>query len=85
MFRHRPSCLEGPLSYTLGRRRGKKLPGTDSGRQETDGSSATPPQAASIRWELVERVRHAIAQGRYETPEKWDAALHVLFERLHDA
>ena len=36
------------------------------------------PHAAeedAIRFELVERVRREIAEGTYETPEKWQAAL----------
>jgi hypothetical protein len=85
MFRHRPSCLEGPRSYKLGRRRAKTMPGNDSSCQEKDSVCGTPPQAASIRTELVERIRQAIAEGRYDTPERWEAALHVLLQRLHEA
>jgi negative regulator of flagellin synthesis FlgM len=36
----------------------------------------------AIRADLVERVRREIAAGTYETPEKWDAALDRLLERL---
>lgn len=35
-----------------------------------------------IRHELVERVRHEIALGVYETPEKWEIALGRLLRRL---
>jgi len=35
-----------------------------------------------IRKELVERVRREIAEGTYETPEKWEAALDRLLERI---
>jgi len=35
-----------------------------------------------IRHELVARVRREIAEGVYETPEKWQAALDRLAERL---
>jgi hypothetical protein len=35
-----------------------------------------------IRVDLVARVRQEIAEGRYETPEKWDAALDGLFARM---
>jgi hypothetical protein len=28
----------------------------------------------AIRLDLVERVRREIAEGTYETPEKWEAA-----------
>jgi hypothetical protein len=34
--------------------------------------------------DLVERVRRAIAEGRYETPEKWEAALISLYQQLQD-
>ena len=37
----------------------------------------------SIRWELVHRVRREIADGIYETPEKWDVALDRLMDRLN--
>jgi hypothetical protein len=83
MFRHRPSCLEGPVSHTLGPWSGEN---TDSDRcRNQSGSRAASPDIASIRTELVERIRGAIAEGRYETPEKWEAALELLFQRLHDS
>ena len=36
-----------------------------------------------IRWDLVHRVRREIADGIYETPEKWDVALDRLMDRLN--
>jgi hypothetical protein len=38
--------------------------------------------ADTIRHDLVARVRREIAEGTYETPEKWEAALDRLAERL---
>jgi hypothetical protein len=38
-----------------------------------------------IRADLVERVRREIAEGVYETPEKWQAALECLLDRLEQA
>jgi uncharacterized protein YpuA (DUF1002 family) len=35
-----------------------------------------------IRADLVARVRREIAEGRYDTPEKWDAALDRLVARM---
>ncbi len=35
-----------------------------------------------IRKELVERVKRDIAAGVYDTPEKWEAALDKLLERM---
>jgi hypothetical protein len=37
-----------------------------------------------IRIELVQRVRREIAVGTYETPEKWEAALDRLLDRLEN-
>jgi hypothetical protein len=37
-----------------------------------------------IRADLVERVRREIAAGTYDTPEKWDAALDRLLDRLQE-
>jgi hypothetical protein len=39
-----------------------------------------PPQPS--RADLVERVRREIAEGVYETEEKWEAALGRLLDRL---
>jgi hypothetical protein len=41
------------------------------------GGTETP-----FRAELVERVRREIAEGTYDTPEKWDLALSRLLDRL---
>ncbi|HEY1861399.1 MAG TPA: hypothetical protein VGG61_13650 [Gemmataceae bacterium] len=43
---------------------------------------AEAPEEAPIRWDLVERVRSAIAAGVYDTPEKWEAALDKLSQSL---
>lgn len=36
----------------------------------------------AIRHDLVARVRRQIAAGTYDTPEKLDAALSILLDRL---
>ncbi len=36
-----------------------------------------------IRSELVEKVKSAIASGKYETNEKWDKAIENLIEDLN--
>jgi hypothetical protein len=66
MFRHGPTCLEGPVT-------------------KDRGWWATPvggPADGEIRHVLVRRVRAEIAAGTYDTPEKWEAALGRLFDRL---
>jgi hypothetical protein len=35
-----------------------------------------------MRLDLIERVRHEIAAGVYDTPEKWELALDRLLEDL---
>jgi hypothetical protein len=40
--------------------------------------------APEIRSGLVQRIRREIAEGRYETPDKWEAALGLLFQQLQD-
>jgi hypothetical protein len=69
MYRHRPCRLGGPIAPQAAKKsRSRQPPAADS----------------SIRWDLVRRVRRAIAAGTYETPEKWQAALDRLAQRLHD-
>ena len=70
MYRHGPTCLEGPISKN-------RLAWLPLAADDKD----TPP-ADDIRTDLVERVRREIAAGTYDTPEKWDAALERLRDRL---
>lgn len=49
---------------------------------ETDHGEATDKRDAEIRWDKVAAIRKAIMDGTYETPEKIDAALRALLERL---
>jgi len=39
-------------------------------------------ETEEFRHDLVARVRRAIADGTYDTPEKWEAALDRLAEDL---
>src|SRR5207249_243179 len=39
-------------------------------------------EAEAIRHDLVERVRRQIEAGTYDTPERWEAALERLAQRL---
>jgi hypothetical protein len=86
MFRHGPSCLEGPISRTLANWSEMTLPPSETEPPAALSSSFDPSlQGSQIRAELVERIRRAIAEGRYETPEKWQAALELLLRRLQDS
>ena len=84
MFRHSPSCLEGPVSRTLSCWAGQKMLIAHANRCPENRSSGESFPPAEIRTELVARVRREIAAGRYETDEKWDAALHMLFQHLQE-
>lgn len=59
------------------KKRGKKTSHRNYAR-----APGAPAAGASIRADLVERVRKEIEDGTYETTEKWEAALDRLLENL---
>ena len=62
MYRHGPTCLDSPI-----------LRG-----QPKCASPALPMDEKplfGLRLNLIARVRREIADGTYDTPEKWDLAL----------
>ena len=71
MYQHTPSRLRGPVSRT---RAWWKFPA--SGRKQS------VPVVKEVRTEMVARIRQEIAEGRYDTPERWDAALERWFARM---
>jgi len=73
MYRHMPTCLEGPVSHN-------RLHWLFNPPAEDDTEVSAPSEG--IRKGLVERVRREIAEGTYDTPEKWQAALDRLAEDL---
>jgi hypothetical protein len=83
MHEHGPNCLEGPI-------RGSRAwwlataPVQEPAREpaKTDTKKSAKAEQAAIRQELVDRVRREIKAGTYDTPEKWQAALDCLLERL---
>ncbi len=90
MYTHGPSCLEGPISRKLVKRFG-----TSSYSQpleviacKNDESAREIPTAdasvadTQIRWDLVHRIRRELAEGRYESHEKWQVALEKLLNHL---
>ena len=68
MYRHTPVNLRGPFTRS---RAWWKFP-------------PPKPRAAvqEVRADLVARVRREIADGTYDTPDKWEAALERLLARL---
>jgi negative regulator of flagellin synthesis FlgM len=92
MHIHGPNLLEGPVT----RHRGwwncpefdsmETMPNPISCDPRADRQRAErrPPPDAPIRTELVERIRKEIADGAYDTPEKFEAALDRLLDRLEE-
>jgi hypothetical protein len=91
MHVHGPNLLQGPVS----RRRSwwnssdddimeamSNLPPCQDVPSPKDAAKKPRSADAPIRTELVERIRREIAEGTYDTPEKWDAALDRLSKRL---
>lgn len=82
MPRHGPNDFTGPLRGTTAWWHGTQdasghLP--DSDPPPNSSNQTTDPD---IRRDLVERLRRDIAAGVYDTPEKWQAALDRMLERL---
>ena len=73
MYQHGPNCLAGPRFRVREWWMRTALPRMPE---------AAPSDEAPIRWDLVERVRSAIAAGVYDTPEKWEATLDKLSQSL---
>jgi hypothetical protein len=88
MLPHGPSCLSGPVTRT--RRWWSRSPSDDSRTLWPDRGADTmhppanerPAEDRPIRTELVERIRREIAEGTYDTPDKWEAALDRLLRRI---
>jgi len=80
MIRHGPQGHHGPQRGTRVWWRGSKaeLP-EPSGQTKSKNER---PGKDGIRKELVARVKAEIAAGTYDTPEKWEAALDKLLDRL---
>jgi hypothetical protein len=92
MHEHGPDELIGPLRGTAAWWRGV---GARPDAPAAETTAPTEPQAppkpkkkrrsptgSLIRKDLVERIRAEIAQGTYDTPERWEAALEQLLDRM---
>jgi len=84
MHIHGPDLLQGPVS----RHRDwwdstefdsiEAMLNTPQRRESTalkEAKTKRPKPDAPIRTELVQRIKKEIADGTYDTPEKWEAAL----------
>lgn len=82
MHEHGPNCLEGPIRGSHAWWRGfDPLRGAEDSPKQANRIE-DPQTDASVRQDLVERVRREIQAGTYDTPDKWQAALDRLLERL---
>jgi hypothetical protein len=83
MYRYASTCPPGLVgSFSAwGQDDPEELPLADSfGCPEK--LSLDPGEEPVPRLDLIARVRQEIAAGIYDTPEKWEAALDGLLERL---
>ena len=90
MHQHGPDGLVGPLRGTPAWWRGMGAAPETAGegapvQLETRGARRNRGKTETgIRWELVERVRAEIEAGTYDRPDRWEAALDRLLERLEE-
>ena len=93
MHIHGPYLLQGPVSRHRGWWNSPEfdsmeiMPNPPSCRQSParrKTAERRPPPDAPIRTDLVRRVRKEIAEGLYDTPEKFEAALDRLLDRLEE-
>jgi negative regulator of flagellin synthesis FlgM len=95
MHQHGPTDLTGPVRGTNVWWQGTGAPpmANDEGasvqtrskkgkRMARGKRGARRGGAEGVRPELVDRVRREIAAGTYDSPEKWEAALDRLLDRL---
>ena len=91
MHIHGPNLLPGPVS----RHRGwwdcseddiieamSSMPPRREPSTRKKADERRPAPDAPIRTELVQRVRKEIADGTYDTPQKWQAALDRFLDSL---
>ena len=75
MHTHSPSCLPGPITRDRDR---WSLPAEADALRNPDPIRPT----VLFRRFLVERVRRQIAEGTYDTPEKFEVALERMLRSL---
>ncbi|GIW81701.1 MAG: hypothetical protein KatS3mg105_3508 [Gemmatales bacterium] len=82
MITHCPTTLRGPITRSCDWWPRKRDITSPMKRAMAESPSQDWRNDPEIRVDLVERVRREIAEGTYETPEKWQIALDRLAERL---
>ncbi len=84
MHEHGPDELIGPLRGTTAwwRGMGAEPAPEDEGPPAKTKAKKKRVNAKPIRAELVARIRKEIADGTYDTQEKWEAALERMLDRL---
>ena len=93
MQRHGPDPLAGPLRGTSSWWHGRpdpapQKPATQPDKQPMNDTPPTPDSTKrtrrprKIRAELVARIKKEIADGTYETDDKWHAALERMVETM---
>ncbi len=87
MHIHSASCLVGPISASRPWWQLANLQDIADGRKAPTNHDPEPRKDAGtedneIRHDLVARVRQQIAEGTYDTPERWEAALDRLCGEL---
>lgn len=87
MYRHTTTCLKGPFSRD--RAWWRDGSSEEAGVALADAEASCRPQAATtpgesgeLRLDLIARVRRQIEAGEYDTPERWEAALDRLADRI---
>jgi anti-sigma28 factor (negative regulator of flagellin synthesis) len=88
MHTHISTCLRGPVSRNRSWWRDAATATRSSSWRVSNmdyrGRQPRPPREPEIRVELVARVRREIAEGTYDTPEKWEIALDRLLDRVEE-
>jgi anti-sigma28 factor (negative regulator of flagellin synthesis) len=87
MHQHGPSLLQGPITRDCPwwldvEAEAAVSEAPTSAMPDLDSANLDPSNSPPIREDLVARVRQEIADGTYETPEKWEIALDRLLDRL---
>ena len=79
MYWHVPTRLRGPVSRS---RRNWKFPPATASPVKRGATRRLASAMPEIRRSLVARVRSEIESGRYDTPDRWEAALERLISRM---